>query len=89
MQHNVLTALSPIDGRYQDKTAPLAMFGSEYALIKHRVLVIHWLIHLARDAKLPALSALPMTFAMRSGSRKPIHCRGCAVDKRDRAGNKP
>ena len=59
MQHNVLTALSPIDGRYQDKTAPLAVFGSEYALIKYRVLVeIHWLIHLARDAKLPALSAL-------------------------------
>ena len=59
MQHNVLTALSPIDGRYQNKTAPLAVFGSEYALIKYRVLVeIHWLIHLARDAKLPALSAL-------------------------------
>ena len=59
MQHNVLTALSPIDGRYQNKTAPLAVFGSEYALIKYRVLVeIHWLIHLARDAKLPALAGL-------------------------------
>ncbi len=59
MQQNVLTALSPIDGRYQGKTASLAVFGSEYALIKHRVLVeIHWLIHLARDAKLPALAGL-------------------------------
>ena len=49
MQHNALTALSPIDGRYQDKAAPLAFFGSEYALIKYRVSVeIHWLIHLAQ-----------------------------------------
>lgn len=34
-----LNAISPIDGRYRSKTAPLADFFSEEALIKYRVLV--------------------------------------------------
>jgi len=39
-----LTAISPLDGRYQSKTKLLAPFFSEYALIKHRVIVeIEWL----------------------------------------------
>lgn len=34
-----LTAISPVDGRYRDKTQSLAIYFSEYALIKYRVLV--------------------------------------------------
>lgn len=35
----MLTAISPIDGRYQSKTQELSGFFSEYALIKYRVLI--------------------------------------------------
>ena len=34
-----LAAISPIDGRYASKTAPLAAYFSEYALIRYRVVV--------------------------------------------------
>ncbi len=34
-----LTSISPIDGRYRNKTEQLARYFSEYALIKYRVLV--------------------------------------------------
>jgi adenylosuccinate lyase len=36
---NELNAISPIDGRYRNKTLSLAPFFSEEALIKYRVLV--------------------------------------------------
>lgn len=39
MNINRLTAISPIDGRYRDKTEALFPFFSEYALIKYRVQV--------------------------------------------------
>lgn len=39
MELNQLTAVSPIDGRYRPKTAPLAPYFSESALIKYRVQV--------------------------------------------------
>ncbi|RRD80444.1 adenylosuccinate lyase [Alloprevotella sp. OH1205_COT-284] len=39
MQLDILTAVSPIDGRYRGKTASLAPFFSEYALMKYRVRV--------------------------------------------------
>ena len=35
----MLTAISPIDGRYRGKTEPLANYFSEYALIRYRVRV--------------------------------------------------
>lgn len=35
----MLTAISPIDGRYHEKTKELSEFFSEYALIRYRVLV--------------------------------------------------
>ncbi|MFK7772556.1 MAG: adenylosuccinate lyase [Saprospiraceae bacterium] len=35
----MLTAISPIDGRYHEKTKELSEFFSEYALIKYRVFV--------------------------------------------------
>jgi adenylosuccinate lyase len=37
--HTPLTAISPIDGRYQSKTSELSAFYSEAALIKYRVKV--------------------------------------------------
>ncbi|MBQ3700993.1 MAG: adenylosuccinate lyase [Prevotella sp.] len=39
MELDVLTAISPIDGRYRSKTQPLAEYFSEYALIRYRVRV--------------------------------------------------
>ena len=39
MELNVLTAVSPIDGRYRSKTESLAGYFSEYALIRYRVRV--------------------------------------------------
>ena len=40
-----LRAISPIDGRYADKTAALSPYLSEWALMKYRVLVeVRWLI---------------------------------------------
>ncbi len=39
MQLSPLTAISPIDGRYNKATAQLASYFSEYALIKYRVKV--------------------------------------------------
>lgn len=39
MDLNALTAISPIDGRYRTKTQNLAIYFSEYALIKYRIVV--------------------------------------------------
>ena len=39
MDLSLLTAISPIDGRYRGKTEPLAEYFSEYALIRYRVRV--------------------------------------------------
>ena len=51
-----LTALSPIDGRYQDKLSSLREYFTELALIRLRVLVeISWLKRLAADPRLPEI----------------------------------
>lgn len=39
MNLSILTAISPVDGRYRSKTNPYAPYFSEYALIRYRVLV--------------------------------------------------
>jgi len=39
MKFNKLSAISPVDGRYRNKTKPLADYYSEYALIKYRLKV--------------------------------------------------
>jgi adenylosuccinate lyase len=39
MELNVLTAISPVDGRYRKQVSHLARFFSEYGLIKYRVQV--------------------------------------------------
>lgn len=55
MEHQ-LTAISPIDGRYQDKTAPLQPYFSEFALIKYRVRVeLKWLSALGKEPKITEL----------------------------------
>ena len=51
-----LTAISPIDGRYGDKTEALRPLFSEYGLIRHRVLVeVRWLIALSEEPGIPEL----------------------------------
>lgn len=61
MELNALTALSPIDGRYQDKAAALRPIFSEFGLLKYRVTVeVRWLQKLAAHTQIqevPALSA--------------------------------
>ena len=39
MNLSLLTAISPVDGRYRTKTEAYATYFSEYALIRYRVLV--------------------------------------------------
>ena len=39
MELNQLTAISPVDGRYRNKTVELSAYFSEYALIRYRVKV--------------------------------------------------
>ena len=56
-----LTAVSPVDGRYADKTAALREYFSEYGLIKRRALVmVGWLVQLSESgyiAQLPPFDA--------------------------------
>ena len=60
MELSALTALSPIDGRYGDKTTELRTIFSEYGLLKYRVQVeVQWLQKLANQAdilEVPTLS---------------------------------
>ena len=59
MQLNALTALSPIDGRYQDKASALRPIFSEFGLLKFRVTVeVRWLQKLASHAQINEVSAL-------------------------------
>ncbi len=46
MQLNQLTAISPIDGRYFDKTKALSAIFSEFGLMKYRILIeVVWFNH--------------------------------------------
>lgn len=59
MQLNALTALSPIDGRYQDKADALRPIFSEFGLLKFRVTVeIRWLQQLASHPQIQEVPAL-------------------------------
>ncbi len=50
MQFSPLTAISPIDGRYHNKTTELQQYFSEFALIRYRVLVeVEYLIALVNS----------------------------------------
>jgi adenylosuccinate lyase len=58
MQLTQLNAISPIDGRYRNKTVSLSPYFSEEALIKYRVLVeVEYFIALC-EAELPQLSGV-------------------------------
>src|SRR6188768_2473326 len=75
-----LTALSPLDGRYQSKVAPLRALFSEWALIRYRVQVeVEWLKALASEptlaevtpfspATIAALDALVKNFSEADGA---------------------
>ena len=57
MNLDLLTAISPIDGRYRGKTEALANYFSEYALIRYRVRVeIEYFITLC-ELPLPQLAS--------------------------------
>ncbi len=59
MDLDILTAVSPIDGRYRSKSEALAPYFSEYALMKYRVRVeIEYFITLC-ELPLPQLAAFP------------------------------
>lgn len=58
MELDLLTAISPIDGRYRGKAGALASYFSEFALIKYRVQVeIEYFITLC-ELPLPQLKTL-------------------------------
>lgn len=76
----MLTAISPIDGRYNGKTESLGQYYSEFALIKYRVKVeIEYLRHLIENKigimsefpldKVPALGAILDEFTLEDGQR--------------------
>jgi len=55
-----LTALSPLDGRYAAKVAPLAAHFSEFGLIRARVRVeIAWLVALSDEPGVSEVTAFP------------------------------
>lgn len=59
MELSALTALSPIDGRYGDKTIELRTIFSEYGLLKYRVQVeVQWLQKLASQVEISEVPAL-------------------------------
>ena len=58
MTFNNLTSISPIDGRYSDKTSPLKPIFSEFGLIKYRLLVeVRWLEAMSNN---PNISEVPI-----------------------------
>ena len=57
MTFNNLTSISPIDGRYSDKTSSLKAIFSEFGLIKYRLLVeVRWLEAMSNN---PHISEVP------------------------------
>ncbi|MFC1655377.1 adenylosuccinate lyase [Patescibacteria group bacterium] len=54
-----LFALSPLDGRYNDKVEELRSYFSEAALMRYRIVVeIEWFIHLCNEMKLSGTKEL-------------------------------
>ncbi|MBR0361862.1 MAG: adenylosuccinate lyase [Paraprevotella sp.] len=61
MELDLLTAISPVDGRYRGKTEPLAVYFSEFALVRYRVRVeVEYFITLC-ELPLPQLAAFDHT----------------------------
>lgn len=58
-EHASLLAISPLDGRYEQKLDDLRPFVSEFGLIRHRVLVeVRWLQALAAAEGIPEVAPL-------------------------------
>ena len=58
MELQMLTAISPVDGRYRDKVDELGNYFSEFALIKYRLFVeVEYFIALT-EIPLPQLTRL-------------------------------
>ena len=54
-----LTAISPVDGRYANKTERLSEIASEYGLLKHRLRVeVEWFKHLLESTEIPEAAQL-------------------------------
>lgn len=54
----MITSLSPLDGRYQNKVAELSPYFSEYALIKYRLIVeVSFFMMLSAEKGIPELPA--------------------------------
>jgi len=62
MNLSSLSAISPIDGRYAEKTVGLRAIFSEYGLMRYRVIAeVRWLIQLASHAGIPEVPSLSAT----------------------------
>jgi len=62
MAPSSLTALSPLDGRYHEKTAALRDFFSEFALIRYRVRIeVEWLKALAQAPQISEIAPFSAT----------------------------
>ena len=75
MKFSSLTAISPIDGRYQSKTSELQPYFSEFGLIKYRVNVeIEYFIALC-EIPLPQLQKVDKSeWASQSCVQFPLAC---------------
>ena len=58
MKLSALTAISPVDGRYQNKTDALRPIFSEYGLFRYRVVVeIEWLKKLSKNSSIKEIES--------------------------------
>lgn len=56
-----LNAVSPLDGRYNDKVSPLAPYFSEAALMRYRIVVeSQWLLHMLENNIIPEDPTMPI-----------------------------
>ena len=59
MEHDPLTNISALDGRYRNKIGALAELASEFGLMRFRVTIeCEWFIHLANCPDIPELPPL-------------------------------
>ena len=86
MELDLLTAISPIDGRYRGKAGALASYFSEFALIKYRVQVeIEYFITLC-ELPLPQLKSFVTNtnvWLFASGAQSKELCEKDVIDNTD------
>ncbi len=80
MNLSTLTAISPVDGRYGDKTAELRATFSEFGLIRQRVRVeVRWLQMLSKH---PDIAEVPAFGAHGTAALDDIYQEFCEADAR-------